>query len=142
MSPTLLLVLQALHILGDILWVGGTLTAALVAAFAPSDGRTAVAAAARRAVLLVATPGMVLAWVAGLWMLLARWTDVYQSAGWMHAKLTLALVLSGITGFLTGRLRKAAKGKAQASPGAMRAMGIGVLVLAAGVVFLAVLQPF
>ena len=142
MDPTLLLVLKALHVLGVIMWVGGTLTAAFATAFAPADGKTAVAAAARRAMLLVATPGLVLAWVAGLWVLLGRWGELYSTEGWMHAKLTLALVVTGIHGFVTGRLRKAATGQAQASAGVMRAMGFTVLLLAAGVLFLARLQPF
>lgn len=142
MDSGLLLVLKALHILGVILWVGGVVTAALIAAFAPSDGRTAVAAAARRAVLLVATPGMLLAWVVGLWILIARWSDVYGTEGWMHAKLTLALIVTGLTGFATGRLRKAATGKATVSPASMRILGGSVILLAVGVLFLAFLHPF
>jgi uncharacterized membrane protein len=139
-SPTLLLLLRAAHVLGVILWIGGTVTAALIVAFGATDATAKLAAAARRAVLLVATPGLLLAWVAGLTVLLSAW-PVYQSAGWMHAKLTVALIVTALTGVVTGRLRRAAGG-ADAKPGLLRGMAVGILVLAALVLLLARLQPF
>ena len=148
MSPTLSLLLRAAHVLGVILWIGGTVTAALIVAFGASDARAErgaratneLAAAARRAVLLVATPGLLLAWIAGLTVLLTAW-PAYQSAGWMHAKLTVALVVTALTGVVTGRLRRAAGG-GDAKPGLLRGMALGILALAGIVLLLARLQPF
>ena len=42
----------------------------------------------------IATPGGVLTVAFGLWMLLSSW-DGYLAAGWMHAKLALAVLLIG-----------------------------------------------
>lgn len=134
------LLLRAAHVFGVILWIGGTATAALIVAFAAGEASAKVAAAARRAVLLVATPGLVLAWLAGLLVLVPGWAG-YKSAGWMHTKLTVALVVTGLTGMLTGRLRRAASG-ADSKPGLLRGLALGILALAVAVLVLARLQPF
>jgi len=135
------LVLRALHLIGVIAWIGGAATAALVVVFAANDARREASAAARRAVLWIATPGMVLAWVAGLTVLLHGWSAVYSKAGWMHGKVTVALIAAALTGVLTGRLRKAASGDKPASEGLLRGVGIGLLALAVVVAFLALLKP-
>lgn len=134
------LLLRAAHVFGVILWIGGTATAALIVAFAAADASAKVAAAARRAVLYVATPGLLLAWLAGLVVLITGWAG-YKSAGWMHTKLTVALVVTGLTGMLTGRLRRAAGG-GDAKPGLLRGLALGILALAVAVLVLARLQPF
>lgn len=134
-------ILLAAHLLGVILWIGGSVTGALVVALAADAARRETAAAARRALLFVASPGMVLAWVAGLAVLLPSFTTAYARAGWMHGKLTVALVASGLTGFLMGKLRKAASGQAGVAEGALRGVAIAIVVLAAVVVVLVMLRP-
>jgi putative membrane protein len=133
----------ATHLLGMALWVGGVATAAFVAASGAREGESgrAAIAAARKAVLMLATPGLLLAWLAGLSYLVPNFTTFYAKAGWMHGKLTLLIVLTAITGVLTGRLRKAAAGTKPASPGLFGGLGLAVVVLAALIVFLAMLKP-
>lgn len=133
----------SIHLVGVVLWIGGIVAAAIVAATAAKEaegGRNAMAAA-RRAVLFAATPGMLLAWIAGLAFLVPNFADLYARAGWMHTKLTLLLILTGITGVLTGRLRKAAAGTKPASSGLFAGLGLAVLLAGAVIVFLAELQP-
>lgn len=133
----------ATHLIGMALWVGGIATAALVAAAAARDaeGSRATLVAARRAVLFLATPGMLLAWVAGLSWLVPNFTTLYARMGWMHGKLTILLVLTAITGVLTGRLRRAASGSKPPSAALFGGLGLAVVVLAAVTVFLAILKP-
>lgn len=133
----------ATHLLGMILWIGGVSAAAMIAAAAAREGDAgkAAIAAARRAVLVLATPGMLLAWVAGLSYLIPNFTTFYARAGWMHGKLTAVLVLSAITGILSGHLRRAADGKKAASPGLLGGLALTVVAFTAIVVFLAVLKP-
>lgn len=131
----------ALHVLGAVGWIGGLAGAGLTVLFADGNNRKAAAAAARRTVLYLATPGMLLSWVVGLWMLIPAFGDVYAKQGWMHGKLTIALVVTGLTGFLTGRLRKAGVGEADASSRFLGGMIAAVLVLATIVVFLVKLRP-
>jgi uncharacterized membrane protein len=139
-DASLQLVLRSVHVLAVILWIGGTVTAALIVAIGAADATPKIAAAARRAVLYVATPALLIAWLVGVTVLLNGW-GVYKSAGWMHTKLTLALVVTGLTGVVTGRLRRAATG-GEANPGLLRSMAAGILLLAFGILLLARLQPF
>lgn len=133
----------ATHLLGMALWVGGAAAAAFVAARAAREAEAARGAmtAARTVVSTLVTPGMLLAWVAGLSYLVPNFTTFYAKAGWMHGKLTLLIVLSGVTGVLTARLRKAAAGTKPGSPGLFGGLGLAVIVLAALIVFLAMLKP-
>jgi protoporphyrinogen IX oxidase len=132
----------AVHLVGVILWIGGSVAAATVGAFAgEQNGNETALKGARRALLWWATPGLLLAWVGGLTMLLPNFTTLYARAGWMHGKLTLLLVATGITGVLTGRLRKAAKGDKPAAPKLLNGLSFGLAALALLIVGLAVLKP-
>lgn len=135
------LVLRALHVLGIIMWIGGTAATALMVALVADDARAATASAGRKLMLMVATPGLLLAWVAGLAVLLPNFGDVYAKAGWMHGKLTIALIISGLSGVLVGKVKKAAAGT-DVGLGAVKGMAVGVLVLGAVAVFLVFLRPF
>jgi uncharacterized membrane protein len=135
----------AAHFIGLILWMGGSVVAASVAASATDEGGEGKATAlrsARKAVIYWATPGMLLAWVGGLTVLIPDFTALYARAGWMHAKLTLLVVLTAVTGVFTGRLRRAAAGQKPASPGLWNGLGLALAVGMALVVVLAKLRPF
>jgi putative membrane protein len=143
-SGVLPLALRALHLVGAILWVGGVAFVgilALAAATADIESQK-LARIARVGVLARVTVGMGLAWVAGLLILVPSFRDVYARAGWMHAKLTLILVVSALTGVLSGHLRKAAQGSVPLSPGKVRGLSSAVLAIATLIVFLAILKPF
>lgn len=43
----------------------------------------------------IMTPGMVLTWFFGIWMLVDYAWDAYGSSGWLHAKLFLLVLLVG-----------------------------------------------
>lgn len=130
---------RAFHLLGVMTWIGGIVTAALVVALAEDPSRGATATAARRAALFVATPGMIVTWLAGLTILIPAFGSVYAGVPWMHAKLTAAVVATGLTGVLSGRIRRA--GEENADPKVLRGLAIAVLLLATVVVFLVRLQP-
>lgn len=143
-SGVLPLALRALHLVGAILWVGGVgfvSILALAAAIVDVPPQK-VARLGRIGVLARVTVGMGVAWVAGLLMLVPAFTDLYARAGWMHAKLTLILVASGLTGALSGHLRKAANGDAELSVGKVRGLSSAVLAVATLIIFLAIMKPF
>lgn len=135
------LLYRLLHFIGNIFWLGGVVSVALVAAGLAGASERSHASPARSTALRIATPGMVLAWIGGLGMLLPNWTAVYSKAGWMHGKITLALIAAALTGVLTGQLRKAAQGTGELKPGVLRGIAWAVLVLAVLTVGLAVLRP-
>ncbi len=127
--------LRIIHIVGVILWIGGALSVALVAAAAEGEAKRSLATVSRRVALRVATPGMVLAWVGGL-VMFGLSLDGYLTQGWMHAKITIGLIVAALTGVLTGRLRRAAAGE-DVSQTSLRVFGIVIVVLAVGNVVLA-----
>lgn len=132
----------AVHLLGVFLWLGGAVAAATVAAFAADSGDDAVALkGARRAFTWWATPGMLLAWAGGLTMLIPHFTELYARAGWMHGKLTLLLAATAVTGVLSGRIRKAAKGDKPAKAGLLNGLGIGLVVMGLLILGLVVFKP-
>lgn len=143
MSPGVAVALKVVHVCGIVLWVGGMLAAlatAVAARSATEASRTHVVAAARSAMALVATPGLLMAWAAGLTIAISSW-DVYRSAGWLHAKITCALLLAAIHGMAMARMRKAASG-GEIKAGMLQVLvGIAAL-LAVGAVTLVVAQPF
>lgn len=125
-------VARILHVLGVILWIGGGLTSALLATSAiarSKDVHDAILSDVRRALLFVSAPGLVLAFVAGVAILASHW-DVYRTMGWSHAKLTLGLLLAGVSGALSARVRKAATAEREPNAGVFMALG-GALALGA-----------
>jgi putative membrane protein len=136
------LLLRAFHIFGAILWVGGVAAVSAVAATLPAEAKKGAAGALRGGVLHVVTPGMALAWIGGLGMLLPSFTTVYAHAGWMHAKLALVLLASALTGVITGAIRRSAAGEAELAVGKVRALGFSVMAIGLLVVLLVILRPF
>lgn len=61
----------------------------------------------RRLLKVITNPAMIAVWIFGLAMLAMNTSILAQ--GWMHAKLTLILLLSGYHGFLAGRVKKFAR---------------------------------
>lgn len=41
----------------------------------------------------IMTPGMIATWIFGIWMLQSYAWDMYSGSGWLHAKLTLLVLL-------------------------------------------------
>jgi len=131
----------ALHLIGVLMWVGASFSAGLLAAWAPPEDAAKTAATLRTLVRRVAVPGLLLAWLGGLAQLIPDFGEVYARAGWMHGKLLLVLIISGLTGVLSARLGRLAENEAVESAGRLRIFGLLILTLAAVVVLLAVVKP-
>lgn len=93
-----------------------------------------------RRLMVMTTIGMIGTWVFGLW-LLSQFPG-YMKAGWLHAKLTLVLALSGYHGWLKTRVRAFAEQRNTHSAKFYRIMNelpaLGLLA----VVILVVVKPF
>ncbi|MFT3921715.1 MAG: hypothetical protein QM778_04195 [Myxococcales bacterium] len=128
---------RIIHVLGNILWLGGGAVAAFAMAnfaLGSKESRVGAAQVVRKLVLSVVTPGMLLSFAGGLYMLLSYWSEIYAKAPWMHMKLTVGLVAAGFSGVLSGKLRRAADG-AEITGSSMRTAGWVLLLSAvAGVV--------
>lgn len=134
---------KVVHILGNILWLGGGAAAAftmVLLAGEAKETRKAAAHAVRRLVLLVVTPGMVLSFAGGLYNLLTYW-ELYRRAPWMHTKLTIGLIAAAVSGaLLSAKLRKAAAGHEELSVSAMKIAGSVLLASALAGAALALLH--
>jgi uncharacterized membrane protein len=101
--------LQALHVASALMFVGGVLAVSVfltAASVAPPAGN-AMAQAVRRWDHLVTAPAMLLVWALGL--TLAVGGDRF-SEPWLQAKLVFVVLLSGVHGVQSGRLRRLAGG--------------------------------
>jgi putative membrane protein len=132
--PTLLV---ALHLLGNVLWIGALLSVVTVVGRArwmadPSE----IGALARRIHMRVAVPGFLLSLAAGIGRLLLD-PEALLRLPWMHVKLTLAVGIIVIHHVIGSRVRRVAEGARRSAPG-VGVLGALVLLCAAGAVLLGV----
>lgn len=133
--------LISVHLFGVLLWIGGVTVASMAIAHTSDASRQPVAVSLRQAAALLITPGLILAWAGGLALLLPNFANMYAKAGWMHSKLLIAVLATGVTGLVTARLKKLAKGEGTPHLKRFRLAAIGMAVFAAMNIFLAVVQP-
>lgn len=125
--------LKALHVAAVMTWMAGMVAAPAILARAP--GRDA-AAAMRWHFVRVTTPAMILALALGLWL---AQDGGWFRAGWMHAKLVLVAILTGLHGVLSGQLRRRAAGAGQSvTPwiGGLSAVAVAAILAIACLVIL------
>jgi len=132
-------VLKSLHIMSDIVWVGGMLVNAFVIAMVPPTIRTGVIAAVRpfdRRITTVAEGG---AWLFGI--ILAIWYGWYAT-GWFGFKFLIVVMLSALHGMQAAWLRRMEADPHLDPPAFVRVGMPIVLVSVVAIVLLAVVKPF
>jgi putative membrane protein len=82
---------------------------------------------------------MVLTWILGLYL---AWSGHWFTAGWFHAKLTLVLIMSGVHGFLSARVRDFGQDKNTRSAKFYRIINEVPTVLMILIVILVIVKPF
>jgi protoporphyrinogen IX oxidase len=80
----------------------------------------------------------VVTWAAGLWL---AWMFSFQG-GWLHAKIALVLVLSGMHGYLSASQRRFARDENRKSAKFWRSVNEIPAVLMVLIVILVVVKPF
>jgi len=93
----------------------------------------------RRLLKGIINPAMILTWVLGLYL---AWTAFGFKGGWLHGKILLVVLLSGIHGFLVGRVRAFAEDRNDKSPRFYRIINEVPAVLMALIVILVIVKPF
>ncbi|MDP5103245.1 MAG: CopD family protein [Erythrobacter sp.] len=88
---------------------------------------------------IILTPSMIIVWVLGLTMAA---TQGFFSAGWLHAKLTLVLLLTGYHGWLVAQTKKMARGERPLTEARLRLIGEVPGLLLIVIVLLVYLKPF
>jgi protoporphyrinogen IX oxidase len=93
----------------------------------------------RRLLRAIVNPAMIATWALGLWL---AFEGGWFRAGWLHGKLVLVLVLSGVHGLLARWVKDFAVDRNIHSQTFYRIINEVPTVLMIGIVLLAVLKPF
>ncbi len=87
----------------------------------------------------ICTPAMILVWITGLILMFeGGWTK----AGWLHTKIALVLLMTGVHGVLAASTRRFAQDTNQKSARYFRILNEVPTVLLIGIVILVVVKPF
>jgi putative membrane protein len=136
--------LKAFHIIAVIAWMAGMLYLPRLFVYhceaAPGSKQSETfKMMERRLLMAIINPAMVVTWVLGLWL---AWKGGWLGAGWLHAKIFLVLVLSGLHGFLVRWVRDFDHDHNRRSEKFYRVINEVPTVLMIGIVVLAVVKPF
>ncbi|MDZ4775415.1 MAG: CopD family protein [Alphaproteobacteria bacterium] len=97
--------------------------------------------ASRKLTQIILNPALVLTWIFGL-LTAASSNWIQFQMGWMHAKLALVVILSGLHGYYVSEGKRLAKGERRRSEKFWRMMNEVPMLIAIAAVILAVVEPF
>jgi len=144
MTGELYLWLKALHIIAVIAWMAGMLYLPRLFVYHCDAALGSVQSETfkvmeRRLLRAIINPAMVASWVLGLWL---AWSGNFLSAPWLHGKLVLVLVMSGVHGMLARWMKDFAADRNRHTQKFFRIMNEVPTVLMIGIVILVVVKPF
>ena len=136
--------LKALHIIAIIAWMAGMLYLPRLFVYHCDAERGSRQSETfkvmeRRLLKAIINPAMVVSWALGLWL---AWSGGWYASGWLHAKILLVLLLSGLHGFLVRCVREFGADQNQRSAKFYRILNEVPTVLMIGIVIFAVVKPF
>jgi putative membrane protein len=143
-TPTMYEWIKALHVIAVISWMAGMLYLPRLFVYhceseTGSRQSETFKVMERRLLKAIINPAMIVTWLAGLYL---AWAGHWLSAGWLQMKLLLVLVLSGIHGFFSRRVRDFAADRNTISQRCYRIINEIPTVLMIGIVILVVVKPF
>jgi putative membrane protein len=136
--------LKAFHIIAVIAWMAGMLYLPRLFVYhcgaePGSPQSETFKVMERRLLKAIINPAMVVTWVLGLWL---AWDGGWFTSGWLHAKIALVVVMSGVHAFLARCVREFAADQNRRSSKFYRFINEVPTVLLIGIVILAVVKPF
>jgi putative membrane protein len=136
--------IKAAHVIAVISWMAGMLYLPRLfvyhtAAPAGSEQSETFKVMERRLLRAIINPAMVATWILGLWL---AWDAGFFSSGWLHAKLALVVILSGLHGFFSARVRAFTEDRNTYSQRFFRIINEVVTLLMIGIVILVIVKPF
>jgi putative membrane protein len=93
----------------------------------------------RRLLKAIINPAMMVTWVLGLYLV---WEGGWYSSGWLHAKVLLVLIMSGLHGVYVRRLKDFAADKNTKPAKYYRILNEVPTLLMIGIVILVIVKPF
>jgi putative membrane protein len=136
--------IKALHIVAVISWMAGMLYLPRLFVYhceaeAGSKQSETFKVMERRLLKAIMNPAMIVTWLAGLYL---AWAGHWFSSGWLHGKLLLVVMLSGVHGFFSRCVKDFAADRNQRSKKFYRIINEVPTVLMVGIVILVVVKPF
>jgi len=136
--------IKAFHVIAVIAWMAGMLYLPRLFVYhcdAPvgSAQSETFKVMERRLLKVIINPAMIMTWALGLWL---GWQGGWFGAPWLHAKIFLVLVLSGLHGFMIRWVRDFDRDGNRHSQKFYRIINEVPTALMIGIVILAVVKPF
>ncbi|MBN9076210.1 MAG: protoporphyrinogen oxidase HemJ [Rhizobiales bacterium] len=136
--------LKAFHIIAVIAWMAGMLYLPRLFVYHADAEIGSVQSETfkimeRRLLKAIINPAMIAVWLLGLYL---AWSGGWFSAGWLHAKIALVLVMSAVHGYYVGAVRAFAEDRNKKSSRHWRMMNEVPTLLLIGIVILVVVKPF
>ncbi len=136
--------LKALHVIAVIAWMAGLLYLPRlfvyhVPASVGSELSETLKVMERRLLRYIMNPAMIVTWVVGLWLVVQ---GGWFKAGWLHGKLLLVLLMSGVHGYLVGQVKAFSLDKRVKDQRFYRILNEVPTVLMIFTVILVIVKPF
>ena len=136
--------IKAIHVMAVIAWMAGMLYLPRLMVYHVESAVGSIQSETfkimeRRLLKGIINPAMILTWVLGLYL---AWAAFGFKGGWLHGKILLVFILSGVHGYLAGRVRAFAEDRNDKSARFYRIINEVPAVLMVGVVILVIVKPF
>jgi putative membrane protein len=138
--------MKTLHILALIAWMAGMLYLPRLFVYHAEAGAGTPQSETfkvmeRRLLKAIINPAMIVTWVAGLWLAIkGGWFS--GGNGWLHAKILLVVLLSGLHGYFSASVRRFGNDANTRSAKHWRIMNEAPTILLVLIVILVVVKPF
>ena len=135
---------KSIHVIAVIAWMAGMLYLPRLFVYhadvpAGSPQSETFKVMERRLLRAIINPAMIVAWVFGLWL---AWKGFAFQGGWLHAKITLVLILSGLHGYLSASVRRFSADRNEKSARHWRIVNEVPTLLMIAIVILVIVKPF
>lgn len=136
--------IKALHVIAVISWMAGMLYLPRLFVYhceaeTGSKQSETFKVMERRLLKAIINPAMIITWLAGFYL---AWRGHWFASGWLHGKLLLVLILSGVHGFFSRWVKDFAADQNTRSQRFYRIINEVPTVLMIGIVILVVVKPF
>ena len=136
--------LKSVHVLAMVSWMVGLLYLPRLFVYHVEAGAGSPQAATfvtmeRRLMRAIMLPAIIVVWITGIWLAVQ---GGWFKAGWLHGKLLLVLILSGLHGYLSVERKKLAAGTSVRSSRDFRIINEVPTICLIGIVILVIVKPF
>jgi putative membrane protein len=136
--------IKALHVIAIISWMAGMLYLPRLFVYhceaeIGSKQSETFKVMERRLLKAIINPAMMIAWILGLYL---AWSGHWFASGWLHVKLALVLVLSGLHGFFSRWVKDFAADRNRRSQKFYRIINEVPTILMIGIVIMVIVKPF